>query len=63
MSVERAAPVSDVRVWLSRVQADEAGQLLDDGASDKAVLIVALDPARRAVTLEGGRSWVGAFGS
>jgi hypothetical protein len=59
MTDEAGVPVPDVLVWLSRVGADEghllAGCALDDGTSDEAVPIVALDAERKAVTLEGGR--------
>ena len=57
---EASVPVRDVLVWLSRVGAEEGQRLLvgcalDDGTSDEAVPIVALDAERKAVTLEGGR--------
>ncbi len=60
MAEEATVPVRDVLVWLSRVGDDEARQLLvgcslDDGSSDEAVPIVALDAERKAVTLDGGR--------
>jgi hypothetical protein len=60
MTDEESVPVRDVLVWLSRVGADEGQRLLvgcalDDGTSEDAVPIVALDAERKGVTLEGGR--------
>jgi len=60
MTDEASVPVRDVLVWLSRVGADEGQRLLvgcalDDGTSDEAVPIVALDAERKGVTLQGGR--------
>ncbi len=60
MIEEATVPVRDVLVWLSRVGDDEARRLLvgcslDDGSSDEAVPIIALDTERKAVTLDGGR--------
>jgi hypothetical protein len=60
MTDEAMVPVRDVLVWLSRAGAEEASKLLvgcalDDGTSDEAVPIVAVDTERKSVTLEGGR--------
>lgn len=60
MAAESTAPVPDVLIWLSRVGAQDAARLLigcalDDGDSDEAIPIVALDAERKVVTLQGGR--------